>query len=389
MANHLSLDSVADLRDAARRTLPRFAFDFIDGGAHGEQALARNRERLDAVRLAPRILTGNDIRSSATHLFGRAFAAPFGVAPIGMANLVRPGTDIALAQAAQRLDVPYVLSTAGTTTLEAINAVAPDSWFQLYVGRDPAIVDDLVRRADTAGYPVLVVTADVPTPGKRLRDLRNGFTLPLRPSAKLAADLLTHPLWAWRTLRGGSPRFANLEAYIGPGASTQSLAGLMAAQSCARLDWDLLAHIRDRWPRALVLKGVLRPEDAAKAAALGVDAIGVSNHGGRQLDAAPAPIEILPAIRAAVPTHMPLILDGGIRSGEDIARALALGANMVLLGRPFLFAVAALGLERGPAALIAMLSDELDRAMGQLGCSFIDHIDGALLCPDRTRNRRE
>lgn len=376
------ISSFADVeaaRRAARRRLPRFAFDFIDGGALGEQALARNRRALDDVRLVPHVLTGAVARDQATSFLGQDLAAPFGIAPIGMANLIAPGTDLALARAAARAGIAYTLSTAGTTALETIATAAPQSWFQLYVGRDPAITDDLVRRADEAGYPVLLVTADVPAPGKRLRDLHNRFTLPLRPSLRMGWDVARHPSWAWATATGGAPRFANLEPYSPPGSSTQSLAELMAAQSSARLDWDLLAGLRDRWPRSLVLKGILRPEDAQRARALGVDAVALSNHGGRQLDAAPAPVEMLPAIRAAVGPAFPLIMDGGVRSGEDIARCVALGANLVLLGRAFLYGVAACGIAHGPDAMIALLQDELDRTMAQLGCARIADIDAALV----------
>ncbi len=367
------------MRRMARRRLPRFAFDFIDGGALSESALSRNAAALDAVRLLPRVLTGATARDQRTELLGQQFAAPFGIAPIGMANLVRPGTDLALAHAAARAEIGYTLSTAGTTALEPIAEAAPRSWFQLYVGRDPAITDDLRRRADIAGYPVLIVTADVPAPGKRLRDLRNRFTLPLKPGLGMALDLMRHPGWALAIATGGAPRFANLEAYSPPGSSTQSLAELMAGQSSARLDWDLLAKIRERWPRKLVLKGVLRPDDARRAIAIGVDAIGISNHGGRQLDASVAPIEMIAPIRDAIGGNVPLIVDGGVRNGEDIARCLALGADFVLLGRPFLYSVAAMGGARGPAALIDMLRDELDRAMAQLGCARIADIDATLL----------
>ena len=376
-----TLHQVDALRERARRRLPRFAFDFIDGGALTESALGRNRAALDAVRLAPRILTGNEHRSLATRLLDQDFAAPFGIPPIGMANLIAPGTDVALARAAQEAGLPYALSTAGTTALETIAGIAPSAWFQLYVGRDPAIADDLLLRAERAGFPALIVTADMPAPGKRLRDLKNRFTLPLRPGPAMALGVATHPRWALGMARGGAPRFANLETYSDPGTSTQSLAELMAGQSSARLNWDVLASIRDRWPRQLILKGVLRPDDAVHATALGVDAIIVSNHGGRQLDAAPAPIEALPTIRAAVGPSLPLLLDGGIRTGEDIARALISGANLVLLGRPFLYAVAALGLDKGPSHLIGLLRDELDRAMAMLGCARIADLDASLRFP--------
>jgi len=366
--------SVAAMRKLARRRLPRLVFDFVDGGAGRESALTRSELAFDAVRLLPRVLAGAEVRSQTIELLGRSYAAPFGIAPIGMANLVAPGVDMALARAAADAAIPYCLSTAATTAIEEIARAAPASWFQLYVGREQAIVEDLIRRADTAGAPVLMVTADVPAPGKRLRDLDNGFMLPLEPSLRLAADLFTHPRWALATALGGAPRFANLERYEQPGASAQSLARLMASQSSARLDWELLARIRDRWQRRLILKGVLHPDDARRAQRIGADAIVVSNHGGRQLDCAPAPLEVLPQIAAAVGGRCRILLDGGVRTGEDVARALALGADAVLLGRPFLFAVAALGPD-GARALIAMLQDEIDRVLAHLGCCSPAELD--------------
>jgi L-lactate dehydrogenase (cytochrome) len=378
MATNVCTDPAA-LRAIARRRLPRFVFDFIDGGAHREVALARNRAAFDAICLSPRVLTGNLTRTMAVELFGEQLAAPFGIAPIGMAGLVHPDTEISLARAAQAFGIPYILSTAGTTSIEDVQAAAPRSWFQLYVGRDAAIVDDLIARADASAVPVLVLTADVPTPGKRLRDLRNRFVLPFKPTVRMAMDLLRHPAWSLRLLARGAPRFANLARYADPDASATSLAQAMAAQSSARFDWAMLDAIRRRWPRPILLKGILHPTDARRAVDAGVDGIIVSNHGGRQLDAAPAPLTRVPAIRAAVGPSVPILVDGGVRNGEDIARALCCGATLALLGRPFLFAVAALGPSTGPAGLIDCLTDELDRAMGQLGCATAADLNPTLL----------
>ena len=373
-----ALHSIGAMRERARARLPRFAFDFIDGGAGRESALSRNARAFDAVRLVPRVLSGAVVRSQTLELFGRTYAAPFGIAPIGMANLAGPATDLALARAAADATLPYCLSTAATTAIEPIARAAPASWFQLYVGQDAAIVDDLIERAAAAGMPVLMVTADVPAPGKRLRDLENEFVLPLRVSLRLAADVLRHPRWALALALEGAPRFANLERYDRPGASAQSLARLMASQSSARLDWEWLARLRERWRRPLLLKGVLHPQDARRAQSLGIDGVVISNHGGRQLDCAPAPIEVLAQVRRAVGARYALLLDGGVRSGEDVARALALGADAVLLGRPFLFAVAALG-PGGAAALIGLLREELDRALAQLGCRSVAQLRETLV----------
>jgi isopentenyl diphosphate isomerase/L-lactate dehydrogenase-like FMN-dependent dehydrogenase len=297
-----------------------------------------------------------------------------------MANVVAPGTDLALARAAATAGIPYALSTAATTSIEAIAEAAPESWFQLYVGRDEAVVDGLIARAGATGVPVLIVTADVPAPGKRRRDLVNGFRLPFKPSPAIALGVLRHPGWGWRMATGGAPRFANLALYAAPRASSGALAHFMAGQSSARLDWALLRQIRARWPRRLLLKGVLHPDDAVMARDCGDDGVIVSNHGARQLDAALAPIAALPAIRAALGEGVPVLLDGGVRTGEDVARALILGADMVLLGRPFVFAAAALG-AAGPGWAIATLADEFDRALAHLGCRSAHDLDASRVAP--------
>jgi (S)-mandelate dehydrogenase len=381
------LHTIEAMRQAAKRRLPRTAFDFIDGGSGRESALQLNTAAFDSVRLWPRVLSGNTERTQSVELLGHRYSAPFGVAPIGMANLVTPGTDMALARAACRAGIVYVLSTAATTALEEVAAECRSAWFQLYVGQDTSITNNLIDRAEAADVSVLVVTADVPTPGKRIRDLNNGFTLPLRASLRMAADLSCHPLWLLRIILGGAPRFANLEQYGGSRASASSLAELMSRQSSARLDWSLLESIRARWQRRLVLKGVLCPNDALRAVRIGVDAIAVSNHGGRQLDAAPSALDALRLVREAVGRTVTVIVDGGVRSGEDIARALALGADFVLLGRPFLYAVAALGLEHGPRRLIDQLTDELDRALAHLGCGNLTELRSRIQGREMTLNR--
>ncbi|WP_118134691.1 alpha-hydroxy acid oxidase [Oceanicella sp. SM1341] len=360
--------SAEDYRAAARARMPRFAFDFIDGGAGTEAGLARNRAAFADALLMPRALVNTDAPADTARAFlGRAWRLPFGIPPIGLAGIAWPGVDRILAAAAERHGVPYVASTPATDTLEALKAAAPRSgMFQLYVGRSEEITDDLVTRAEAAGYEDLVVTVDVPRPGKRLRDVRNGFALPLRPGPRMVLDLLTHPAWSLAMARHGAPRFANLERYAAPGAGARSLAELMAGQSSGRLDWALVGDLRRRWKGRLVLKGILAPEDAARAAAEGADAVMVSNHGGRQLDAAPAPLAALPAVRAAVGPDFPLALDGGVRSGEDMLKALEAGADFVFLGRPFLFAVAARG-AAGAEALFALLAAELESALAQTG----------------------
>lgn len=370
--------SSQDLRDRARARIPRFAFDYMEGGAGEENAVSRSRAAFQHRCLHPHVLVNSEQRASMKHRFlGRDWSLPFGIAPVGLPGLIWPGADLAFARAAKVADAPYVCPTPATETLENLLAAAQGvAMFQLYVGASAQITDDLIARAERAGAAALIVTADVPRPGKRLRDLRNGFGLPLKIGPRMALDLVRHPLWSLATLRHGAPKLANLAAYAEPGAGARTLAQVMAAQSSGRLDWDVLARIRDRWRGQLVLKGVMDPTDALRAVSAGVDAIQVSCHGGRQLDGAPAPLNALADIRAALPAGFPVALDGGARSGEDILKALEAGADFVFLGRPFLYAVGALG-HAGPGALFEMLATELEAAMAMTGRTSIAEIGTA------------
>jgi L-lactate dehydrogenase (cytochrome)/(S)-mandelate dehydrogenase len=300
---------------------------------------------------------------------------------MGLANLVRPGTDEALARVAAKSNIPYALSTAASTRMERIIELAPShTWFQLYVGRDPLITDDLVRRAKDAGISTLLVTVDIPAPGKRVRDLTNGLTVPLRPSLKGVIDLALHPRWLLQAIGGGTPRFESLEQYSPAGGGPMAHATYVAQHlSSGQLDWDTINRIRGLWPHHMVIKGILHPEDARRALKAGVNGIVVSNHGGRQLDAAPASIEVLPSIREAVGQHVSILLDSGIRSGDDIVRALAAGADFVLIGRPFLYGVAALGIEQGPGRAIQIFLDEMRNTLVHLGCRTVGDLDGSHL----------
>jgi len=292
---------------------------------------------------------------------------------MGLCNLVAPRTDAALAGAASAANVPYCLSTAATTPIEQIATAARDNlWFQLYVTSDDEVTADLARRARKVGVEVLLVTVDIQTSSKRVRDLVNGLTLPMRPTARTIANLAMHPRWLLDNLTQGAPRFEMLSAYF-----PEDRGGLSHAATTAKLlatgllDWTTIERLRNLWPGKLILKGVMDPSDAVRAASLGVDGLVVSNHGGRQLDAAPASIEMLPEMRAAVGEKLRLLIDSGFRSGDDIVRALALGADLVLLGRPFLFGVGALGTERGPAAAMAILLEEVRTSLMLLGCRTV------------------
>ena len=373
------MHSIADLRARARVRLPRVVFDFIDGGAGDEASLRRNEAAFQAVRMVPRVFAPCRTRDLSTELLGQRYAMPFGVTPMGLCNLAWPGTDKGIAAAAAQARIPYALSTMSSTSIEDIARVAPEhTWFQLYVGGDAAIADSLLDRAEAAGIRTLVLTVDANFPARRLRDRRNGFALPLRPSAGLLADLLLHPRWSLATLAAGAPTFENfLPTAKDP--RTINIAAMLVSLAQAHIDWSTLERMRARWPHKLIVKGVLHPQDAQRSAALGADGVVVSNHGGRQLASVPSSIEALPAIRQAVGPGFAVLLDSGVRCGDDIAKALASGADFVLLGRSFLYGTGALGAQRGPAVTIDILRGELDTALAQLGCNSIRDLRPELL----------
>jgi (S)-mandelate dehydrogenase len=355
-------------RHRARSRLPRAVFDYVDGGAEAELALAANRRALDAVALVPRVLRDVSRRDTSMTLFGTRHALPLVIAPTGCNGLIHRDGDVLLARAAAAAGIPFALSTAANATIETVaRATGTPPWFQLYV-TERALAERLVASADAAGCPVLMLTVDVPVGGKRLRDRRNGFALPLRWSPRLVADLACHPRWLVQ-MRDGVPPFANLAAALGE-ADPQRQAGLLARNMDASFCWDDLSRLRARWPRTLVVKGILHADDARRALECGADGIVVSNHGGRQLDASPAPADVLPAIVDAVGGRLAVLADGGVRRGEDVLKLLALGADAVLLGRATLYGLAAAG-ERGVAAVLASLRDDLDRGMALCGAATL------------------
>jgi (S)-mandelate dehydrogenase len=365
LAHAINLD---DLRGIARRRLPRIVADFVDGGADDEQCLARNRAAFARYALMPRYLRDVSVRNAGVTVLGRRYDAPIGISPMGHAGLVLPGVDLLLARAAARANLPYLLSGAGNATIEAVADIAPaNTWFQVYTSADERINFDLLRRAQALAVDVLVVTVDVPVGANRERNRRNGFTRPPRLSAAAALEALLHPGWLLRFRRaGGVPPLANWQAYA-PDASREAAAELFARLTPdPSMTWPRLRALRSRWQGRLVVKGILSPADALQAAQLGVDGLIVSNHGGRQLDAAPAPLDVLPFIRAAVGDRVELIFDSGVRRGSDIVKALALGACTTLFGRPWLHAAAAGGAE-GVDHAIALLRRELDAVMAQAG----------------------
>jgi L-lactate dehydrogenase (cytochrome) len=353
--------TVDDLRSRARWRVPRFAFDFVDGGANEETCVARNRAAFQAVELLPRYCIDPKGTAIEVELFARRYAAPIGISPMGSPGLMWPGAEEYMARAAQAARIPFVLATPANTAIERIAEVAPDVfWFQLYrfPHNDHAITFDLVRRAAAAGAHVLVPTVDSAGKSKRPRDIRNGVAVPFPITIKNVWQVATSPAWAWSLVKHGMPRTENLVPYAGPNPTQVSTARTMQLRSGGSHTWEELARLRERWKRAFVVKGILHPQDAERAVALGADGIIVSNHGGRHFDGAPATIDLLPAIAAAVGSRATVMIDSGIRGGLDVVRALALGAKAGFTGRPFVYGLAALG-PAGARHVIDMFLDEI------------------------------
>ncbi|MDA7965238.1 alpha-hydroxy acid oxidase [Ruegeria sp.] len=358
-----AIHSADDARRIARRRLPWMVFDYIDGAAGREAGAARDRAALDAVTLRPRILRDVSDRSMTSSVFGQPAQRPFGIAPMGMCNLSAPGADLMLARLAARYCVPLGVSTVSSTPMEDLIVEAEGhAWFQLYFSGDGSGTFKLVDRARAAGYETLVLTVDVPELGRRPRELRHGFKMPFRMGPRQVLDFALHPRWSLNTLLRGKPQMANflMDGY-----------DFDRTESRAKATWETLARLRDQWGGNLVVKGVLDAEDARALKAAGVDAIQVSNHGARQMDSAPPPISVLPDIRHAVGDDFPLFFDSGLRSGEDVMKALQSGADFAFFGRIMQFAIAAEG-EAGLEQLWSVLSAELDTTMAQIGLSSLD-----------------
>jgi L-lactate dehydrogenase (cytochrome) len=376
--NALALD---DFEALAQRVMPRSLHAFIAAGSEAGLTRDANRAAFAHYPLRTRAMRDVSARTTGIDLFGKHYAAPIGIPPMGMSGACWFEGDLELARAARDADIPFILSGASFEPLENVVADAPDAWFQAYPSGDPDSDAGLVARVAAAGYKVLVVTVDGPVPPSREAALRaGGLMVPVRPNLKLTVDTLLHPRWAWgtlgRTLRhGGVPRMANMSARAGPRITDIPKVPRRPVRDT--MAWPDLARIRDAWKGPLVIKGILAPEDAAAARALGADAVIVSNHGGRQLDGTIAALDALPAVVAAS-GEMKVLFDSGVRRGGDVAKAIALGASMVFVGRPFLYALAAYG-RPGVAHAIGLLQAELMRAMAMLGCTTIDEINGEVL----------
>lgn len=370
--------NIADLRELARRRVPGLAFEYVEGGAEDESTLRGNRAAFEQLRLLPQTLIDTSRRQLRSTILGAPAEAPLIIAPTGLNNMLHPEGDLALARAAARRGIPFTLSTLSTTRLEEIATRAGGRlWMQLYVLKDRAIARDLMQRAAAAGYEALVFTTDCNIFGSREWDQRN-FSAPGIPTVRAALDTLRHPLWLYNMLvRYGIPRFRNVEAFLPPGkASAIGGSTVLPGLFEATITWDDIAWIRQFWRGKLLIKGVLTVTDAERALALGCDGIVLSNHGGRQLDYCVAALEVLPEVVAAVRGRLPIVIDGGFRRGTDIIKALALGAEAVMLGRATLYGLAAGG-ETGVARALEMLCTEADRALGMLGCNSVSELKPA------------
>lgn len=366
--------NIEDLRKRTRRRVPRIVLDYIDGGAETESGVARNRRGFERLVLVPRYLLAVAQRSQSAELFGRTYASPFGIAPTGLAGFVRPGADLALAEAAAEANIPFVLSGAGNASIETAARAAPrHAWFQMYVSPDPRIAEDMIRRTRDTGIETLVLTVDVTTRPKRERDIRNGLVSPPRLALAPILEMLRHPRWLFGLARHGTPRFETWAPYAPPNAGTKELAKFLGTQIPFSQTWRDLARFRELWPGKLVLKGILTAADALRAAEHGVDGIVVSNHGGRQFDCAPATIDVLPEVCAAVGDKLTVMLDSGIRRGADVLKAWALGAKFTFVGRATLYGAAAAG-KPGITRAIEILKEEIDLALGQLGCRSLAEL---------------
>ena len=364
--------NIADLRAVARRRVPHFVFEYVEGGAEDEASLRCNRTSFEALRLIPQTLVDTSSRHLRTEILGRPAAAPLIIGPTGLNGMLHADGDIGLARAAAHLGIPFTLSTMSTTRLEDVAKQAGGRlWMQLYVMKNRAVAEDIMTRAAAAGYEALVFTTDANVFGSREWD-RRSYQAPGKPTLRARLDALRHPGWLRSViLANGIPRFRNLEGFLPPGAASAVGGSTIIPKLFeATITWDDITWIRRFWPRKLLIKGVLSVPDAERAAALGCDGIVLTNHGGRQLDSCVAPIDVLPEIAAAVGKRLSIIIDGGFRRGTDVIKALSLGANAAMTGRATLYGLAANG-ERGVERALEILTTEMERAMGQLGVNSV------------------
>ncbi len=382
--------NIDDLKRMARRRLPKIMFDFIEGGVEDEVGLRTNANAFRDLRMVPRYYVDTSKREQRSTLFGHSYASPFGIAPTGMAGAFRRDAELFLAQTAGDADIPYLMSGAANASMEqAVKLAGKNLWYQIYGARDRAVAADLVKRAIDCGLTTIAVTCDVPVSSNRERNRRNGFVRPLRMTLPTILEAMLHPAWVINYLRhGGLPMLGNWQPYAPAGSTPDQVADMFAQQTPdASQTWRDLEAIRNAWPGKLLLKGVMHPEDARIATSMGVDGLIVSNHGARQLDMMPSPLDVLPMIRNAVGPDVPLLLDSGVRRGSDIVAALCLGADFVLTGRATLYGATAGGLE-GVKKAVSILQREIDLTLGQLGAVNLDALGPRFLL-DTVRQEEE
>jgi (S)-mandelate dehydrogenase len=375
----LPLDKIVntdDLERSARRYLPKMLYDWIAGGAGDELGLRENRAAFERFRFLPRYLRDVSACSISRRLLGRDYGGPLGIAPMGYAGLFRPQAELFFARTAKRHDVPYIMSGVSVASMEAAAEIAGGNlWYQLYATANDAINADMIRRAEACGCGALAITVDIPVAARRERDIRNGIDIPPKLSARTVLDGLLHPAWTLRYFgTGGLPVMENWAPYLPKGSSGLDVAKFSIEHGYALQTWDHLRRFRQLWPGALVVKGIMHPEDARLAREEGVDAVIVSNHGGRQFDRAACSIDCLPAIRKAVGADFPVMFDGGVHRGSDILALLCLGVDYVFAGRPFLYGAAGLG-QSGADRAMEIFNDELSSLMRQLGCLDLEDHD--------------
>jgi L-lactate dehydrogenase (cytochrome) len=374
--------TASDYRELARRKLPRQLFDYVDGGAYEEATMRANVADLAEVMLRQVVMRDVSVRDPAIEVLGQRLALPLALAPVGLAGMLARRAELQAAQAAEAVGVPFVESTVSICSIEEVaEATRTPPWFQLYIMRDRGYAEDLIARARAVGSPVLVLTIDLAVVGARHRDTRNAVVGDPGPwgKARRAFDLLSHPRWIADTAVGGRPlTFGNLEKAVPGARSPAAFREWVDAQFDPSVTWDDVAWVREQWPARLVVKGVLDPEDAHRAAEVGVDGIVVSNHGGRQLDSVPSTVRALPAIADAVGDEVEVLADGGVRTGLDVVKMVALGARAVLVGRPWAWAVAARG-RAGVQHMLEVFKADIDTALGLTGNTSIGDVDSAAL----------
>ena len=372
--------NIEELRRVARRRVPGFAWEYVEGGAEDELALARNRQAFDGWRFVPRTLVDTTGRHLRTSVFGREQSLPLVIAPTGLNGVLRRGGDVMLARAAAAAGIPFCLSTvANARADEIVRGAGGRVWMQLYALNAPGLVEDVVARAEAAGCEALVFTTDANVFGSREWD-RRSFRAPGKLAPRMLLDVLGHPRWMLDVMvPHGLPPFVNVMDFLPPEARTaKSGVSRIPALFAPSISWDDVARLRERWPRKLVIKGILDPADVERAVRIGCDGVVLTNHGGRQLDSAPAPIEMLPEIARAHGARITIFVDGGFRRGSDILKAIALGAHAVMLGRATLYGLAAGG-EAGASHALGILGSEADRVLGQLGCRSLADLTPAML----------